>query len=533
MNNNISIVLLVLFLVGAGACKKDPYVGKDPYGDAKEQLKIKLNTTTASPGTGTYGDVVSFSGSGFLKYKDSIVMKFNGQPATIKGITDTTLQVQVPELSSSGMVTMNVGDQVFPGPLFTVNGQMQVDNTFASFVGANDDITRVLALPDGTYIIAGAFTDYNNGGARAGNSAIVAISQDGIQDKSFKTGGRIKGTVTDVQRMNNGQLLICGFFNVNGYTGGVVSNLALLSSKGDLVSRTINRINKDGEPVTDTVPSYKAAFDGGVYALRVQSNGDVIVIGGFKYYLGKQYYPAGKDTVITDSVRVSGIARLHADGSFDSTYNYDLVAHRGKELVNGYISNALLQSDDKLLVCGSFTKAGATSVNNLFRLNADGTLDPSFQTGTGPDGVINYVSPMRNGKFLITGRFIKYNGQPRNRVAIINADGSLDSGFDTGSGTGADGYIYKSMELGNGQILVTGDFQLYNGIKRYGCAVLEPGGKLSTKYNNIGGFGFAQPFFSIPVTDGVNTDDGHSTILTGNFNKLDLKQNNRLVKITY
>lgn len=533
MNNNILIVLLVFFLVGAGACKKDTYVGKDPYGDAKEQLKIKLNTTAASPGSGGYGDVIRFTGSGFLKYKDSIVMKFNGQRATIKAISDTTLQVEVPDLASSGMVTMNVGDQVFPGPSFTVNGLMQVDNSFASFVGANDGVTRILGMPDGTYIVAGTFTDYNNGGARAGNNAIVAILPDGTQDKSFKTEGRIKGGVNDVQLMKNGQLLVCGYFNVNGYTAGIVNNLALLTSKGALVSRTVNHINKDGEAITDTVPSFKAAFDGSVYQLRVQSNGDVIVIGGFTYYLSKQYYPAGKDTVITDSVRVSGVVRLHADGSFDSTYNYDLVAHRGKELMNGYIGNTYLQSDDKLIVCGSFTRNNATPVNNLFRVNMDGTLDASFQTGTGPDGVINYVSPMRNGKFLITGRFVKYNGQSRNKIAVINADGSLDAGFDTGSGTGPDGYIYKSMELGNGNILVSGDFQLYNGIRRYGCVILEPTGKLSTKYNNIGGFGFAQPFFTIPLLDGVNADDGHSTILTGNFTKLDLKQNNRLVKITY
>jgi uncharacterized delta-60 repeat protein len=533
MNNNILAGLFVLLLTGAGACKKDTYVGKDPYEDAKEQLKVKLNTSVVLPGTGAYGDVIGFTGSGFLKYKDSIVMKFNGQPAVIKSISDTTLQVQVPEQASSGMVTMNVGDQVFPGPLFTVNGAMQVDNFFASFVGANDDVARILPLPDGSYVIAGAFTDYNNGGLRAGNSGIVAILPDGNQDKSFKTEGRIKGMVNDVQLMKNGQLLVCGSFNVNGYTAGVVSGLALLTAKGALVSRTVSHINKDGEAIIDTVPSFKAAFDGAVYQLRVQSNGDVIVMGGFKYYLGKQFYPGGKDTLITDSVRVSGVARLHADGSFDSTYNYDLTTHQGKEMVNGYISNTYLQPDDKLVVCGSFTKSNGATVNNLIRINTNGTLDASFQTGQGPDGVINYISPMRNGKYLVTGRFMKYAGQPRNKVAVINADGSLDAGFDTGSGTGPDGYIYKPIELGNGQILVTGDFQHYNGIKRYGFAVLEPTGKLSTKYNNIGGFGFTQPFFMLPVMDGVNAADGHSTILTGNFNKLDLKQNNRLVKISY
>ncbi|WP_158267137.1 DUF5008 domain-containing protein [Chitinophaga niastensis] len=533
MNKNMLAVLLVLFLLGAGACKKDTSVGKDPYGDAKEQLKIKLNTTAASPGAGSYGDVISLTGNGFLKYKDSIVIKFNGQPAIIKTMSDTTLQVQVPELASSGMVTMNVGNQVFPGPLFTVNGLMQVDNTFASFVGANNGIYRILPLPDGRYIIAGAFTDYNNGGARAGNSGIAAILADGNLDKSFKTEGRIKGIVNDVQLMKSGQLLICGTFNVNGYTAGIVSGLALLTSKGALVSGSGSHINKNGDPVIDTVPLFKAAFDGAVYQLRVQSNGDVIAIGGFNYYLGKHYYPAGKDTVITDSVRVSGVVRLHADGSFDSTYNYDLAAHRGKEMMNGYISNTYLQADDKLIVSGSFTKNGATTVNNLFRINADGTLDPSFQIGSGPDDVVNYVSPLRNGKFLITGRFLKYNGASRNRVAVINADGSLDTGFDTGTETGPDGYVYKSMELGNGRILVTGDFQHYNGINRYGCAILEPTGKLSTVYNNIGGFGFTQPFFTVPLMDGVNADDGHSTILTGSFNKLDLKQNNRLARINY
>ena len=79
---------------------------------------MKLNTVSASPASGTAGTTVTFTGNGFDKYKDSgMVVKFNDVQAEIIQVSESSLQVKVLDLASSGLVTLTVLHQVFPGPL--------------------------------------------------------------------------------------------------------------------------------------------------------------------------------------------------------------------------------------------------------------------------------------------------------------------------------------------------------------------------------------------------------------------------------
>ena len=52
----------------------------------------------------------------------------------------------------------------------------------------------------------------------------------------------------------------------------------------------------------------------------------------------------------------------------------------------------------------------------------------------GADGGVHAVLPLPDGRFLIGGRFTKINGVRRNNVAIINANGTVDLSFDPGEG---------------------------------------------------------------------------------------------------
>jgi hypothetical protein len=91
---------------------------------------------------------------------------------------------------------------------------------------------------------------------------------------------------------------------------------------------------------------------------------------------------------------------------------------------------------DKILVSTGFrakfncdTCSAASS--RLMRLNLDGTVDTSFNTGgTGPDGGSSFnnitaIQQQSNGKLLIAGDFTSCNGTSTAGVAILNADGTL------------------------------------------------------------------------------------------------------------
>jgi len=67
-----------------------------------------------------------------------------------------------------------------------------------------------------------------------------------------------------------------------------------------------------------------------------------------------------------------------------------------------------------------------------------GSLDITFNPGSGANSQVNSVAVQPDGKVLMAGQFMSVNGTNRRFIARLNADGSLDSSFDPGDGaTGA------------------------------------------------------------------------------------------------
>jgi uncharacterized delta-60 repeat protein len=135
-----------------------------------------------------------------------------------------------------------------------------------------------------------------------------------------------------------------------------------------------------------------------------------------------------------------------------------------------------LQPDGKVLIGGDFTLVKGASRNGLARLNADGTLDQTFNPGPGISsgtGAIPYVEGILvqpDGRILIAGWFATFNGTVRNGIARLNADGSLDGSFNPGSG--ADGVVRAIALQADGKMLIGGDFTTFNGVPRPGVARL-------------------------------------------------------------
>jgi len=236
----------------------------------------------------------------------------------------------------------------------------------------------------------------------------------------------------------------------------------------------IARLNADG--------TLDASFDPGsganqtVFSTAVQRNGKIIIGGWFSSVGG---------------VPRNRIARLNADGTLDPTFNPN---------PNSVVHITLMRSDGMILIAGDFTKVGSTACNKIARLNADGTLDPTFNPN--PNGRVLSMVLQEDGKIVIGGVFTQVGGLARNRIARLNADGSLDIGFDPGPG--ASDYVLSTAIMGDGKIVIGGGFSSVGGAPRNRIARLNTDGSLDVGFNpNVEGGSFPPGVYSTAVqTDG-------------------------------
>src|SRR5204863_715331 len=87
------------------------------------------------------------------------------------------------------------------------------------------------------------------------------------------------------------------------------------------------------------------------------------------------------------------------------------------------------QPDGKVIVGGNFTTVNGVARNCVARLLADGSLDTTFNPGTGANDVVVAVLLQPDGKVVIGGYFTTINGTTKRMLARLNADGSVDGTF--------------------------------------------------------------------------------------------------------
>lgn len=110
------------------------------------------------------------------------------------------------------------------------------------------------------------------------------------------------------------------------------------------------------------------------------------------------------------------IAQVNADGSLDAAFNPGTAAND-----NSVLSLVLL-ADGKVVIGGSFPSYNGVARNGIARLNADGTLDTSFESSPGPGGGgVGMLAVQADGKLIVGGGFTSYNGVARNRIARVLA----------------------------------------------------------------------------------------------------------------
>ena len=161
-------------------------------------------------------------------------------------------------------------------------------------------------------------------------------------------------------------------------------------------------------------------------------------------------------------------------------------------------------------------------------MNSDGSLDESFQVGTGAEGKITQVAgdPLEpnlfqvavesDGKVVIIGNFATYNGVARSGIARLNSDGSLDTTFDPGAGF--DSWGRSIHLLDDGRMIATGWFTSYDNHSFNRMVVLSSTGQPDLSFKPF--FGDKTSIYDMaPLSDGRMIVVGHSINDQGLFRR--------------
>jgi uncharacterized delta-60 repeat protein len=333
------------------------------------------------------------------------------------------------------------GDFYTNGHLTRNLARLNTDGTLdMSHTAGNKIDSQILTLTlqsDGKAFTGGSFTLAGDAARRG----IARYNTDGSIDNTiFNTPNTgINAVPTSITRQADGKLLVGGRFSL--YNGEV--------------RRGMVRITEDGQIDPSFVPDYPILVPGTLRTISIQPDSKII-IGG---YLGTNY-GAGM------------IARMNADGTFDTGF----VPGIG----GGEVISTQVQPDGKIIMSGTFQEVNGNDLAGIARLNNDGTTDMSFNPGTGANGIVFATALLPDGKILIAGNFSQVNSVSRKNVARLNADGTVDESFDAGGA--ANSGVYTIVLQADGKILVAGDFTTFANSNRSCIARLNSDGSLDQSF---------------------------------------------------
>jgi uncharacterized delta-60 repeat protein len=213
-------------------------------------------------------------------------------------------------------------------------------------------------------------------------------------------------------------------------------------------------------------------FNGNVYAITPEVNpsngeptGKIYVGGAFTKY---------------NDITVNRIVKLNIDGTIDTSFNTgngfnstaaNPVNSWGQSFAPAVYAILQESGSSKIYVCGVFTNYSASviSANRIIRLNLNGTLDTTFASGItstqyGSSGYLHTMCHVSgSNQIYVGGRTVSSTGG----IARLNSNGTIDNSFNTGTGDTkgfSSGIVYSIIQAsGSDKIYVGGNFVQYSG----------------------------------------------------------------------
>ena len=363
-------------------------------------------------------------------------------PIGFNNFTNSILETSDNKLFIGGAFT-TYNNQSYP-KLVKLNDDGTIDTSFVNYgfnVSPSIQINSLGIQSDNKILAVGFITEYS--GVTFKN--LIRLNTNGTIDTSYNAG---------IFCSNSG----CSTFTSNSTIAIQSDNKAIIGGNFNFYSGTpsskIIRLNTDG--TIDTSFNIGTGFLGSrVHSVNLLSDGKMYVGGEFSQYNGNNY---------------RNLIKLNSDASIDTSFN---IGTGFEQVLSGQGTSSVLdtkeQADNKLIVIGNFTRYNGTNINRIVRLNTDGTIDTSFSGVTsGFSGFFNLqqfrpvsLDIQPDGKIVVVGSYITYNGVTVNRIVRLNTDGSIDNTFNTGTGFNAT--VNQVKVLSDNTILVVGDSSVYNG----------------------------------------------------------------------
>lgn len=392
-------------------------------------------------GSYTFVNGVSAQSLARLKVDGSVDTSFSEASIFIGSVESIHILPNNKILVGGGFTKINGVDH---GGIARLNANGTPDNSFVTGIGANDAVYAVCSDSLGNIFIGGDFTQYQGTGV---NFLAKLDTTASLVSGSMSIYGTT-GPVHSILPLSGGQLLIGGKFGQFQTTA----------------SRYIVRITNNGA-VDPNFQSPLAPLSSGVVTeLHQQGSGKYVIVGYYrKPQQWHQYF----------------FHQLNHNGSVDLNFNPPGGA-------NDEIAAIAVTSDNKILIAGDFSEFNGVSRNRVARLKPDGELDPGFNVGSGCNNHAYALAVQQDGKYLVGGKFTQYNGVTVNHLVRLNQDGSIDNSFNTGSG--ADDYVYAIEVQRDGKILIGGAFDNFDGTQSGRICRLNSDGSLDNSFSIGQGF---------------------------------------------
>ncbi|MCC5916266.1 MAG: T9SS type A sorting domain-containing protein [Cryomorphaceae bacterium] len=367
---------------------------------------------------------------------------------------------------------------------FSVVGQTSgdVDSSFVVGNAFNNSTEFIGQLQNGKILVTGNFTAFDGTPV----NRLALFNQNGsldttfLQNSSLGANNAVRSTAIDTADY----ILIGGIFTqVNGVSK---PRFAMLTPNGQLVNSF-----PSGTGPNNDVRHISTNWANGVHR--------ILISGFFTTYNG---------------VFRHGLALLHGDGALDTNFVVP-------PAMGGWVYSHHLYDDKRMLVGGGFMSSAGAPFNGIVRLNPDGSVDSTFNPGWGTSGPVFAVHVQSDGKIIIGGGFSFYNGVPVNRIVRLNDDGSIDTTFNSGSGFNST--VRHISTQSDGRVLVAGQFSNYQGNPASFFARLLPNGDFDPSMQIGSGFNGS--------TTCVNVQSDDKILISGAFSEYKSSSQERIVRL--
>ncbi len=382
-----------------------------------------------------------------------------------------------PAIALAGTFTQ-VGPVAGHNALARISNTGTVDANFGGSAGTNGPVNFLSRLADGRYIVVGNFGGV--GGVTRNHIALLTAANGSVDTGFVPPSGTTDGFIQGATMLSDGRIVAVGNFSV--YAGLNAAGIVRFNANGTGAIETAFTVGAGAQ-----VNPFTVATNAGrnLHAFTLANN-QVGLIGTFNQMLGARR--------VTTAVIDGAVANADA-GDTSKT----LLA-TPSSLVNrpAFTGSAFLERNGELTVFGSIhSAAGTSNLGHIVRFTTSGGIDSGFPNGAGLGltGLSTFgayrATRQGDGKFVVIGDFVSYNGSTANHLVRINANGSIDSSFDAGAGPNI--YIVTPHSLAGGKTLLFGSFGsnfTYNGAAVAGNIMrLKADGSRDDTFNVGSGFG--------------------------------------------